>query len=78
VKRQNFGRTWQLALVFSVLIVFPGSAYAYIDPGTGSLFLQLLFGGIGGLIFVLRAFRRRISGKFKSTFGKTKDLTKGS
>ena len=33
---------------------------AYLDPGTGSLFLQLLLGGIAGFIVVLKLFWHRI------------------
>jgi hypothetical protein len=72
---QNLGKMCRLGFVLTVasFIVLPGSAFAYIDPGAGSLFLQILFGGIGGLVFVLRAFRGRISNKFKAVFGKARD-----
>jgi hypothetical protein len=42
--------------------------FAYIDPGTGSLFLQAVIGVLlaGGVIF--RNFIRDIPGKLKSLF----------
>ena len=33
---------------------------AYMDPGTGSLFLQLLLGGVAGLAVVLKLYWRRL------------------
>ena len=42
-----------LVLIF-VLFIFSSSAFAYLDPGTGSMFLQLLLGGIAGLAVFLK------------------------
>ncbi len=33
---------------------------AYMDPGTGSLFLQLLLGGVAGLAVFVKLFWQRI------------------
>ena len=33
---------------------------AYIDPGTGSLILQLLLGGVAGIWVILKLFGQRI------------------
>jgi hypothetical protein len=33
---------------------------AYLDPGTGSLFLQILLGGVAGLAVFIKLFWRRI------------------
>ncbi len=39
----------------------PGApAHAYLDPGTGSMMLQLLLGGIAGALMVLRLYWYRI------------------
>lgn len=54
-------------VVIAVLagIFVPGQAYAYIDPGTGSLVLQaLVAGGITALVF-LRNVRERILSFFR-------------
>jgi hypothetical protein len=37
-----------------VLVLTQGSAYAYVDPGTGSMLWQLLLGGAIGLLFYVR------------------------
>ena len=45
---------------------------AYIDPGTGSMILQLLLGGIAGVWIILKLFGRRIK-SFLGLSGKDKD-----
>lgn len=56
-------------IVYIVLIavfLLPAYAYAYIDPGTGSLVLQaLIAGGITALAFV-RGIREKILDLFRS------------
>ena len=37
---------------------------AYLDPGTGSLILQLLLGGVAGAWVVLKLFGQRIKALF--------------
>lgn len=49
-----------VAAAITVLFFTAAPAYAYIDPGAGSLFLQLILGGIGGLLVAGRIFWRRI------------------
>ena len=50
------------ALVVSMAAVAP--AAAYIDPGTGSMLLQMLGAGIAGAIFYFREFRMKILSMF--------------
>jgi hypothetical protein len=51
----------------SLLQAAPPSPRAYLDPGSGSILLQLLVAGILGGLFVARAFwgkiKARITGK---------------
>ena len=47
-----------VALVAAVLLAPP--ALAYLDPGSGSMMLQLLVGGIAGLVVLLRLFWGRV------------------
>ena len=37
---------------------------AYIDPGTGSLILQILLGGVAGAWMILKLFGQRIKAFF--------------
>ena len=50
-----------LALV-GVLLAAP--AYAYIDPGTGGMLIQLVTGGVAGLAVLARLYWRRVKGAF--------------
>ena len=45
-----------LSVLVVSIVVLPTPAYAYIDPGAGSLILQLLLGGVAGLIVVGKLF----------------------
>jgi hypothetical protein len=45
--------------VVAVLLV-PTQALAYIDPGSGSMLLQLLLGGVAGLAVAVKLFWRRL------------------
>ncbi len=49
----------------------PSLAYAYIDPGAGSMLLQLLLGGVAGLFVFFRLFKQKILRLFG--FGKNDD-----
>lgn len=46
-----------MLLPFATLLMGP---LAYLDPGTGSYFLQLIIAGLLGLLFVLKTYWRRI------------------
>ncbi len=49
-----------------IAIVSAAPAHAYLDPGTGSMLLQLLLGGLVGLLTILKLYWHRI----KAFFGK--------
>ncbi|OHB69703.1 MAG: hypothetical protein A2W23_10205 [Planctomycetes bacterium RBG_16_43_13] len=36
------------------------SAHAYLDPGSGSILLQILLGGLAGLAVMMKVFWHRI------------------
>jgi len=49
------------ALLFAVILVaLPRAAHAYIDPTAGSVLLQLLLGGVAGIIVVVKLGYRRV------------------
>jgi hypothetical protein len=55
-----------LLTVPALLLLSTQNAYAYLDPGTGSMILQGLIGGIAGGMFAIRLYW----GKLKSRFGR--------
>lgn len=50
-----------ISIVIALLILgVPGSADAYLDPGTGSMMLQVILGGIAAVGVALKLFWYRI------------------
>ena len=50
-----------VALLGSVVtLFFTGPAWAYLDPGTGSMMLQLLLGGVAGAMVVGKLYWQRL------------------
>ena len=66
-------------LIMSILIlllssIFVEKAYAYLDPGTGSYFFQLLIATVIGILFTIKIFWSKITIFFKNLFsGKKKN-----
>lgn len=57
------------AVVFVLTLNFSRPAFAYLDPGTGSILLQLLLGGVAGSLVVIKLYWH----KFKSLFVRRED-----
>lgn len=56
--------------VITLSLAIPTSAYAYLDPGTGSVILQLLVAGFLGTIFTLKMWWRSTLSFLGRLFGK--------
>lgn len=50
--------------------------FGYLDPGTGSLFLQAVVGFILGGIFMFRGFLLKLASKFKKGSKRREDNEK--
>ena len=53
-------------ILLCVLVLFPPSAHAYIDPGTGSYILQIAIAGIAAGAIAIKMFWRKIRALFSS------------
>ena len=53
-------------LAGAVILAWTASAQAYVDPGSGSMLVQLLLGGFAGIAVALRVYWRRIVSRFRS------------
>ena len=60
----------------SGLFLFPSLAYAYLDPGTGSMILQGIIGGIAAVAVVAKLYWHRLLGFFGSRKGNSPDAHK--
>ena len=61
LKRDTTGFALALACVGMLM---PGDAFAYIDPGTGSMILQLLLGGVAGALVVGKLYWHKLRAMF--------------
>lgn len=63
-------------LLFTYVFAFVSSiarpAYAYLDPGTGAIVVQLLLGGVAGFMVIVKLYWQRVKGFFG---GKKTDLS---
>lgn len=60
--RDNF-RGASLALLVTIALITPASAFAYVDPGTGTVLWQLLLGLVVGVGFYSRKILGWFTGK---------------
>ena len=51
--------------VFALALDFSNPAHAYLDPGTGSIILQLLLGGFAGALVVGKLYWQRVKDFFR-------------
>ena len=54
----------KLACAIAVSIAATGPALAYIDPGTGSMLLQMMAAAVAGAIFYFRELRIKLMSFF--------------
>lgn len=66
MKSHYFSRTEFVALTAILLLAFQEPCLAYIDPGTGSMFLTAILGGLAAGGYAVRKFFLRI----RQLFGK--------
>jgi hypothetical protein len=52
------------AILYAASAAAPASAY--LDPGTGSMMLQLMLGGVAGALVIGRLYLKRLSDVFRS------------
>ena len=52
------------ALVFLSAISIASPVYAYLDPGTGSMLVQMLLGGLAGVLVIGKLYWHRVKAFF--------------
>ena len=65
----RLGELFTLATLFVAASSAP--AWAYLDPGTGSMILQLMLGGVAGAMVIGKLYLKRASDFFRH-FGRRK------
>jgi hypothetical protein len=56
--------------IFTTFLFFSNPAFAYLDPGTGSLLIQGLIALVGGIIAAFAHYRRALRLFFSRLFGR--------
>ena len=71
----NYPRTFSLSVfaVLAISVIAASDAHAYLDPGTGSLLIQMLIAGVVGAGVVVKIYWRKIRTFVSGLFGKTRD-----
>jgi len=59
-----------IVLFFLLYVMYPQEAYAYLDPGTGSYFFQILIGVLLGALFAIKLYWGKIIIFLKNFFAK--------
>ena len=54
-----------VALVAAILLAQEPPAYAYLDPGSGSMMLQVLLGGFAAVGVAARLYWHRVTAVFR-------------
>lgn len=62
--------------VILINIVYSNIAYAYLDPGTGSMILQVIVGGIAAFFASVLFYFRKFKIFFRNFFNKEKKKDK--
>jgi hypothetical protein len=69
-----FKRVWRIIIVegltgmgplLDLVPLIPRAVPAYIDPGSGSLIIQLVLGGLAGLWVMLKLYGKRLLSKLR-------------
>lgn len=62
---QRFSTRALCLVVFLIGFDLSRPAFAYLDPGSGSMILQLLLGGIAGGIMMVKLYWERVTNIFR-------------
>jgi hypothetical protein len=54
-----------ISLLLFVFLLLPQYSHAYLDGGTGSMLLQIILGGSGGIAVLIKLYWHKIKNLFK-------------
>tara|TARA_B000000532_G_scaffold240302_1_gene231013 strand:- start:491 stop:706 length:216 start_codon:yes stop_codon:yes gene_type:complete len=63
-------------LYILVLIIFPTKAFAYLDPGTGSIILQAILGFVAATVASVSIYWAKFKSLISKLFNKKKENKK--
>lgn len=66
------------AALVGLAVLMPTSAYAYLDPGTGTFALQGLIAAVAGGLVAIRAYWSQVKGMFRRSEASSENSTERS
>jgi hypothetical protein len=66
-----------IAVLAAIAVLMAAPAYAYVDPGTGGMLIQLVTGGVAGLLVLARLYWSRIKETFAGRRQSSDEAAKG-
>jgi hypothetical protein len=60
-----------IAMMILILLFFPKTAFAYLDPGSGSFIFQILLAGLLGILFAIKLYWSKIKNQVNKLFSVT-------
>ena len=68
-------RVMRIALLATLLVPIASPAQAYLDPGTGTMILQIILGGVAGLLVAGKLYWARLKELFGFAAADAADAT---
>ncbi|MEE9188447.1 MAG: hypothetical protein V3U36_03690 [Anaerolineales bacterium] len=59
--------------IYTALFSSLAREFAYLDPGSGSYFVQLLLASLMGALFLIGVYRKKVTDFFRNLFSKRED-----
>lgn len=56
--------------IYTALFSSLAREFAYLDPGSGSYFVQLLLASLMGALFLIGVYRKKVTDFFRNLFSK--------
>ena len=69
-RRHTASASFVALLVLCLLLANTRPAYAYIDPGSGSMLVQLLLGGFAGFAVIVKLYWARLTERVRFRSGR--------
>ena len=55
----------KISCIFIIMAIYPSAAFAYLDPGTGSIILQVLIGAIAAIVATIKLYWQKLLNFFR-------------
>ena len=68
--RKITNRRFEFIFFALLAAAMPNTAHAYLDPGTGSMVLQVVVAGVLGALFTFKSYVRAVFSSLGRLFGK--------